>query len=182
MRRWLFAALAALSFGLGATEQSVQPAGSVASSEQSALLGSAGVVVSAIPAPTLVLEMDLRNAAEMRPVKIAKVARKLKRAKQTPPVKSMLSRTERHQMALMVAAKPQLKGKESVLVHLFHDEDAGSGPEDVDLHRFFSRPRVAEIAEPALEEDTENELSDAIKLRLLIARSRAVQAHEKKFS
>jgi hypothetical protein len=182
VRRWLFAAFAVLSFGLYATEQSVQPAGSIASSEQGALMGSTGVVVSAIPAPTLVLEMDLRNAAEMRPVKIAKVARKLKRAKETPPVKSMLSRTERHQMALMVAAKPQLKGKESALVRLFHDEDAGSGPEDVDLHRFFSRPRVAEIAESALDDDSEKELSDAIKLRLLIARSRAVQAHEKKFS
>ena len=176
MRRWLLAAVAAFAFGVHAADQASEPVVSFAVPEQD------GVTVTAIPAPMLVLQMELRNGSDLRPLKSAKAAKKLKQAKLQAPPKSMLSRTERHQMALMVAAKPQTQGSQVVLLHLFDDEDAGSGPEDIDLHRSFSRPRVAEVAELEIEDDADDELSDTIKLRLLIARTRAVQLHEKKFS
>jgi hypothetical protein len=38
------------------------------------------------------------------------------------------------------------------------------------------------LVEQDVEDDADDELSDAIKLRLLIARTRAVRLHEKKFS
>ncbi|MDD2742888.1 MAG: hypothetical protein PHV02_11480 [Rhodocyclaceae bacterium] len=179
VRRWLLAAVAAFTFGVHAADQGSDSFVSFALPEAD------GVVITAIPAPTLVLQMDLRDGAELRPIKRAKSAKKLKQAKLKALAKSlpksMLSRTERHQMALMVAAKPQTSGH-AALLHLFDDGDAGSGPEDIDLHRFFSRPRVVEIAELEVGDNADDELSDAIKLRLLIARTRAVQAHEKKFS
>jgi hypothetical protein len=176
VRRWLLAAVAAFTFGVHAADQASEPVVSFTVPEQD------GVTVTAIPAPMLVLQMELRNGSDLRPLKTAKVVKKLKQVKLETPPKSMLSRTERHQMALMVAAKPQASGGNSVLVNLFHDEDAGSGPEDIDLHRSFSRPRIAELVEQDVEDDADDELSDAIKLRLLIARTRAVRLHEKKFS
>lgn len=180
MRRWLLAAVAAFTFGVHAADQAIEPMVSFTVPEQD------GVTVTAIPAPMLVLQMELRNGSALPPIKSAKSAKKLKQAKLQALAKSlpktMLSRTERHQMALMVAAKPQAQGGQVALLHLFDDEDAGSGPEDTDLHRSFSRPRVAEVAKLEVEDDADDELSDSVKLRLLIARTRAVQLHEKKFS
>lgn len=180
MHRLLLAAVAAFTFGVHAADQVVEPVVSFTTPEQE------GVTVTAIPAPMLVLQMDLRSGeTDLRPLKSAKAAKKLKQAKLLALAKSlpktMLSRTERHQMALMVAAKPQTSGHTS-LFHLFDDGDVGSGPEDVDLHRSFSRPRVVEVAELEVDDDATDDLSDSVKLRLLIARTRAVQLHEKKFS
>lgn len=179
VRRWLLAAVAAFTFGVHAADQVSEAPVSFALPE------AEGVVVTAIPAPMLVLQMDLRDGAELRPIKRAKSAKKLKQAKLKALAKSlpksMLSRTERHQMALMAASTPQNSGH-AALIHLFDDGDAGSGPEDIDLHRFFSRPRVVEVADQEVDDNADDELSEVVKLRLLIARSRAVQLHEKKFS
>ena len=129
------------------------------------------VVVTPIPAPARVTELlkEVNSTSATRP------AKKLKVAKKPVPSKLMLSRTERHQVALMTSAKP--KAGVPVLVDFSDDEDAAPGAEDLDLHRSFSRPKVATIADQDDEDDAPG-LSDTVKVRLLLARMKAVEAHQ----
>lgn len=129
------------------------------------------VVVTPIPAPARVTELlkEVNSTSATRP------AKKLKVAKKPVPSKLMLSRTERHQVALMTAARPQTGAP--VLLDFSDDEDAAPGAEDLDLHRSFSRPRVANVADQDDEDDGLG-LSDTVKLRLLLARTKAVEAHK----
>jgi len=128
------------------------------------------VVVTPIPAPARVTELlkEVNSSSATRP------AKKLKVAKKPVPSKLMLSRTERHQVALMTSARP--KTGVPVLVDFSDDEDAAPGAEDLDLHRSFSRPKVANIADQ--DDDDAAGLSDTVKVRLLLARMRAVEAHK----
>ncbi|WP_265943255.1 hypothetical protein [Dechloromonas sp. A34] len=106
-------------------------------------------------------------------------AKKLKVAKKKSIPKTMLSRTERHQMALLA---PKTKAGEGLL-DVANDEDAGSGIADLDLHRSFSRPKLTEIEGQDNDDvDDDDDLPDTIKLRLYLARMKAVQAHQRKFS
>ena len=75
----------------------------------------------------------------------------------------------------MTAARP--KAGAPVLLDFSDDEDAAPGAEDLDLHRSFSRPRVANVADQDDEDDGLG-LSDTVKLRLLLARMKAVEAHK----
>mgnify|MGYP000161431321 FL=1 len=207
--RWLVVA-ASLAFSalsihaaepLVADDQTVEVAGSVA-------LIDPAVIVTPIPMPALVVELPsgANSAPKLRPVKKVKVEKK----KTLHP--TMLSRTERHQMALL-AARPKT-GELS-----FGDTADGDGDDvpsvaDLTLHRFFHRPKVAtregdetddgaDIPETVKlrlflarmkaveahatraalqDEQPADDLSEAVKLRLFVARARAVAAHEKKFS
>ncbi|MBI2276522.1 MAG: hypothetical protein HYU74_04150 [Dechloromonas sp.] len=106
-------------------------------------------------------------------------AKKLKVAKKKSIPKAMLSRTERHQMALLA---PMAKIGDPSLIDAVNDEDAGSGIADLDLHRSFSRPKLTEAEEQNKDDVDDEDLPDTIKLRLFLARMKAVQAHQKKFS
>jgi len=130
------------------------------------------VTVTPIPMPPPVVEMlkDVNTAPVLKAAKKIKVAKK----KSLPTI--LLSRTERHQMVLL-AARPNNPS----LIDFFNDEDAAPGVADLDLHRSFSRPKLIEVADQD-QEDENPGLSDAVKLRLFLARMKAVQAHEKKFS
>ena len=205
--RWLaIAAIAALSsLGVNAAEPVAVEASAAA--EVVVALAPQEPVVTPIPMPAqvTVLIEDLNTGSKLKP------ARKLKVAKPQTLPKSMLSRTERHQMAILAAAP---KAESGFLRELFDDEDGGSGAEDIDLHRSFSRPQVAK----ALDADADDEalavtpetsirlllarmkavearvlaeaadqmndelLSDAVMRRLHLARTRAVEAHQKKFT
>lgn len=132
------------------------------------------VTVTPIPAPTMATVM----LKEFSPTPQARPAKKLKLAKKKTLPKSMLSRTERHQMALLAATH---KSTGPTLLDFFDDEDAAPSAEELDLHRFFSRPKLAKLVDQD-DEENEQELSDTVKVRLLLARMKAVQAHQNKFS
>lgn len=174
--RWLVVAtslaFAALNINaaepLVADDQSVEAAGSVA-------LIDPAVVVTPIPMPALVVELpsNANSAPKLRPIKRVKVDKK----PTLPP--SMLSRTERQQMALL-AARP--KNGELVLRDTADDEgDDTPSVADLNLHRFFHRPKVANAAGDD-EFGDDADIPDSVKLRLFLARAKAVAAHEKKFS
>lgn len=121
--------------------------------------------------PGAVSPRALNTASQAKPVA------KLKVAKKSKPKKSMLSRTERNQMALLVVKhRPQT----AVSLAFLNDEDVESGADDLDLHRSLSRPKVARTLDQDDEEDIE--VSDHVKVRLFLARMKAVQAHQRKFS
>lgn len=168
--RWLvIAAVAALySWGVNAS-QTEGSEGSAASVASVVLSSEAIVTVTPIPPPASVTEFraDLPRA------------KKLKVAKKKSIPKAMLSRTERHQMALLA---PMAKIGDPSLIDAVNDEDAGSGIADLDLHRSFSRPKLTEAEEQNKDDVDDEDLPDTIKLRLFLARMKAVQAHQKKFS
>ncbi len=171
--RWLvFAAVAAFCSSAVTAMPSDVPEIPVADVAPSAAAADPAVIVTPIPAPARVTEL----LTKVNSPSAARPAKKLKTAKKPVPSKLMLSRTERHQVALMTAAARPLAGS-SVLVDFSDNEDAVPGAEDLDLHRSFSRPRVANIAD----QDDEGEaadLSDTVKVRLLLARMKAVEVHQ----
>lgn len=99
-------------------------------------------------------------------------------AKKSKPKKSMLSRTERNQMALMAV---KLRPTNSLSLAFLNDEDVESGADDLDIHRSLSRPKVARTFDQDDDEE-EIEISDHAKVRLFLARMKAVQAHQSRFS
>jgi hypothetical protein len=121
--------------------------------------------------PGAASSIALNTASQLKPVAKLKVAKKSKHKK------SMLSRTERNQMALLVVKqRPQT----ALSLAFLNDEDVESGADDLDLHRSLSRPKVARTFDQDDEEDIE--VSDHVKVRLFLARMKAVQAHQKRFS
>ena len=128
------------------------------------------VTIAPVPMPGAVIELasyspQRAGLRQSKKVKAAKVAR----------AKSMMSRSAREQMALANIVK---KTSDRELLDVSDDEDDDFGVSDQDLHRSFSQPKVARLPDQTEdEEDTANDLPDHIKLRLLLARSKAVEAH-----
>jgi hypothetical protein len=165
--RWLMvAALTALtSLMVNAAEPVAfeAPAADVA-----AAVADQAVMVTPVPMPVPVTELrvDAARATEVRPT------RQSKSAKTRSIEKSMLSRTERHQVALL-SAKPATGT--SVLRTLVNDGDDEYAAEDLVLHRSFSRPKVVK----ASDQDDDDDLlaiPETVKLRLFLARMKAVEA------
>ncbi len=126
------------------------------------------VTVTPVPMPVRVTELrvDAARAAEVRPT------RQSKATKARSIEKSMLSRTARHQVALL-SAKPATGT--SLLRTLVNDGDDEYAAEDLVLHRSFSRPKVVK----ASDQDDDDDLlaiPETVKLRLFLARMKAVEA------
>lgn len=130
----------------------------------------ADVTITPIPMPAAVTELlpPINPAAKLRAAKKAKQA-----AKEALPA-TLLSRTERHQMALMVAKHK----RNETPVHVAEDEDEGQSHDGEHvLHQFYSRPRL--IKEDK-HDDPEADLiaiSDTARVRLMMARLKALEAH-----
>jgi hypothetical protein len=165
----VIAALAVLSsFSVVASEPVIDEAPVTA--EVVALSSVSSVVVTPVPMPASVIEV----VATAKPVGKLRSTKKSKLTKSGPLPKMMLSRTERHQMALL-APKPK-NGDQAVRKQL-HDQNGETGYDELVLHRSFNRPKlVNEIEDDEGTPDTA-ELSGTIKLRLLMARMKAVEAH-----
>lgn len=86
--------------------------------------------------------------------------------------KSILSRTARSQMALMVVKQPSTTVSSLIL----DDDDADDDSDDLDWHRSYSRPKVAKV--PAQDGEQPPEISEHAKLRLLMARAKAIEVHQ----
>lgn len=170
--RWLvFAAVAVVSsWGLHASE-AVMAERAASEIAIPVMAPEQSVIVTPIPMPAPVVEV-LKTSAELRATKKIRVTKQ-----QAVLPKSILSRTERHQLALMSAQpKPNQKKKISIF-DFFNEDDHEYGIDDLDLHRSFSRPRVLEVADRDDEDADDGELSDSVKLRLFLARTKAVEAH-----
>lgn len=167
--RWLVvAAIAVLSsFGINASE-SVADEATVAE-EAAAPSADAVVTVTPIPMPAPVIEV----LKPVNPTAKLRSAKKLRLAKTKAFPKTLLSRTERHQMALL-ATSPKV-GEQQVRKHLRDENDGETGYDDLVLHRSFSQPKL--VAESDDNDVDVIGLTDTVKLRLLIARMKAVEAH-----
>lgn len=128
------------------------------------------VVVTPIAMPASVIEL----ATTAKPVVKLLSAKRPKLAQKKPLPKLMLSRTERHQMALLA---PKPKNGEPVVRKQLHDPNGDTGYDELVIHRAFSRPKVVGEIEDNEHASDAAELSDRIRLRLFIARMRAVEAH-----
>lgn len=164
MRKCLVAAVLAYSTAGICAAETVSEAPSIVDMSEAAQ----GVAISAIPTPPRAIEvLTLEESDRLRAIKKARLAKKKASTVQ------MLSRTERRQVALLVAAN-QPSGELPGLSYDPHDGYQG-GVDDLDLHRSFSRPRV--VDEPAAEQADADEVPDHIRLRLMLARLKAVEAH-----
>jgi len=170
------AILALSSLGVIASQDAVVTNDTAAELASPAVVTDTVVTVSPIPMPARVTEL----LHEVSATKEIRQAKKLKVAKKKSLPTAMFSRTERHQMALLAASQ---KTEGALVADFFNDEDFESGIDKLDLHRSFSRPKVMELADQDEEcADDGEDLSEAIKLRLFLARMKAVRAHENKFS
>lgn len=164
--RWMLVA-AVLAFSVGG-HCAAETVGDEAKSAIDMTEAGQGVVVSAIPAPAPVIEvLTLED-----PVARARSAKKLRLAKKKPLPSLMLTRVERRQMALLA-----ITGKsDEPQGQIYNPDDSyQGGPDELVLHRSFSRPRV--VDESNDEREDFQELSAQVRLRLLIARLKAVEAH-----
>lgn len=168
--RWLvIAAIAACSsFGVYAAEpvadEATVPVGSTAFSAEAA------VVVTPVPMPASVIEV----LNPSNPAPKLRSARKLNLAKKKPFPNILLTRTERHQLALLTE-KPK---PGDLLRREYQDKENGqSGYGELVLHRFFNRPKLATESENEADNADDSELSETVRLRLFLARMKAVEAH-----
>jgi len=164
----VLAAVAALS---SLSVIAAEPVAEEAPAAVEALAADVAVIVTPIPMPAQVTEL---LDARANPAK-ALADKKVKVADRKPLPKILLSRTERQRIALAKAAAPAKAG-DPPLRKILRDEEGDGGYEDLPLHRSFSRPRVAP-ADAGDDADAVAALSDGVKLRLLLARMKAVEAH-----
>lgn len=128
------------------------------------------VTIAPVPMPDMVIELARYSSkspsvGQAKKVKAAQVVR----------AKTMLSRSAREQMNL---ASTRAKQDDRVVLNVSDDEDADTGFDELDLHRSFSQPKVAKVFDQTDDDDKDlTNLPDHVKLRLLIARSKAVDAH-----
>jgi len=170
VRRWSFFLLAAVAL-LSSGARAFEP---VAEDGVAPVAGlESGVVVSAIPAPAAVTQL-LQPAAGAPKLRASVPVKKAKVAKAQPLPKSLLSRSERQQLALRTSS-----GKVSAVTvrKFFDDEDQSSGLDELVLHRSFARPRVHNETQFGNDDEAAlAELPASVKLRLLVARMKAVEA------
>lgn len=131
------------------------------------------VTIAPVPMPGAVIELasyspQSPSLRQTKKVKAAKVAR----------AKSMMSRSAREQMALASTNTVTKTTSDRELLDVSDDEDDDFGVSDQDLHRSFSQPKVAKAPDQADDDDEAAiDLPEHVKLRLLIARTKAVEAH-----
>lgn len=171
--RWIVvtAVLALVSVGGNASE-SATAENQLA--DVSAQVGAADSGVTVTPISTHSMAVEL--VRELNPGSEKRLVRHVAQKKSLP--KSLLTRTERHQIALLVDAP---KSADPLQRHSVNDEDTDGGEDDLDLQSSFGRPKVVKKMEQN-DDDKDQGLSDAVKLRLFLARMKAIKAHEKKFS
>ncbi len=165
--RWLMAAVLT-----GLTSLLVNAAEPVAveapAADAGAVVAEQAVTVTPVPMPVPVTELRVASArvAEVRPVRQVKAPN----TKSIP--KSLLSRTERHQVALL-SSRP-VAG--AAVVHtLVNDDDDDYDADNLDLHRSFSRPKVVKVGDQDDDKDL-LAIPETVKLRLYLARMKAVEA------
>ncbi len=128
------------------------------------------VTVAPVPKPATVIELasyspKSPSAGQSKRVKAATVAR----------ARSMLSRSTRGQIALASNSAKVVDDRARLAAS--DNEDADTGLDELDLHRSFSQPKVAKIPGQTDDSDDTSDLPEHVKLRLLMARTKAVDAY-----
>lgn len=127
----------------------------------------AGVVVTPVPMHGAVVEMTpLSSKPKLRQSKRSQQAKK----KVFPSL--LLSRSERNRLALLATS---VKPGVSKARQFFDEENNEYGFDELVMHRFFNRPKLA--AEPDLDDEDAQDISDELRLRLFLARMKAVESH-----
>lgn len=167
--RWLTVAVIAAIASLQANAADAPIVSTPVAVESILPNAEAGVVVTPIPMHGAVVEMTpLSPKPKLRPIKRTNLAKK-----QSFP-SLLLSRTERHRLALLTTGdKLGIPGKHK----FFEDENGESGFDELVLHRFFNRPKLASEPDQDQEDESAPEISDEVRLRLFLARMKALEAH-----
>ena len=148
-----------------------EPASDEAPSVVDMSITAQGVTISAIPMPPRDIKvLTLEESDRLRAAKKARFEARL--AKKKAATVLMLSRTERRQVALLVASTHT--GEAQVFTYDPNDNYQG-GLDELDLHRSFNRPKV--VDDSSSDEVDRDDLPGHIKLRLMLARLKAVETH-----
>lgn len=165
-RRFLMALLTFLAVTSAHAEEASLAAISTDSAPVLPAKDGAFAPLAADPLPAMTAELS-QHVAASRPAQIKTI-----KAEKHVAAKSMLSRSAREQIALHASAARI----DDPTRHIASDDDDDDpGLDDLDMHRSFSRPRVA--GEQFDLDDENLDLPAHIQLRLLMARTRAVDAH-----
>lgn len=167
--RWLMVA-AVFAFSaveVGASEQVSDEAASVVDMS----VAAQGVTISAVPMqPRAIKVLTLEESDRLRAAKKARIEARI--AKKKAATVLMLSRTERRQVALLSASTHT--GEPQIFTYDPNDNYQG-GLDELDLHRSFNRPKVVDDA--SNDEADRDEVPGHIRVRLMVARLKAVEAH-----
>ncbi|MCG2577422.1 hypothetical protein LZ012_10500 [Dechloromonas sp. XY25] len=172
MRR-LFAVAVATLFSL--TVQAAEPVSEDTVSFVDATAAHADVTITPIPMPAQVTEL----LAPLNPAAKLSAAKKIKQAKKAAIPATLLSRTERQQLALVKKARiadgNPARGTER---NAEQNDEGHSDYDDLALHQFYSRPRLVKDTDHQDDGDSSAIApSETARVRLLMARLKALEAH-----
>lgn len=171
MRR-LFAVAVATFFSLSV--QASDQASDEAVSFIDAAAPHADVTITPIPMPAQVTEL----LAPLNPAAKLSAARKIKQAKKAAVPATLLSRTERHQLALVKKARSADGNPARSTERNAEQNDEGhSDYDDLALHQFYSRPRLVKDTDQDDGDAAAIAISETARVRLLMARLKALEAH-----
>lgn len=144
--------------------------------------GSPTIVDSLVSLPDVVLSRSLLLDTETtltKPINFNSEIRRAKRQKarkvsRVNKAKALFSRTARFQIALFAAKSwDDFPG----LAILLDGKDADSGADVSDFHVCYSRPKLSKALLP----DEDLDIPESVKLRLFMARMKAVRVHQESF-
>lgn len=118
-------------------------------------------------APVLAETLIQYPSAKPSPQRVKKA-----KAAKLAQAKGLLSRSVREQINL-----GRKQGDDPTSFNLSEDDDDERGLDELDLHRFYNRPKLVDVAEPVNADDDDADLPAHITLRLFMARTKAVEAH-----
>lgn len=131
----------------------------------------ADVTITPIPMPAAVTELlpPINPAAKLRAAKKAKLAAKAAISN------TLLTRTERHQLALLVTSR----NSDGSPAHTAEQDDEGNpADDDLVLQQFYSRPRLVREDEKDHHGSSDAlPVSETARVRLLLARLKALEVH-----
>jgi hypothetical protein len=83
-----------------------------------------------------------------------------------------LSKTKKRQLKLSLQSQQQPQSSNQIV----DNDDGDGGPEELDYHRAYGRPKVCYVDETVTDSD-DTPLSDSVIARLAVARAKAIQKY-----
>lgn len=130
------------------------------------------VTITPIPMPAPVTEL----LAPLNPTAKLNAAKKVRQAKKVTIPATLLSRTERQQLALLTKSKAAA-GDDTPTRSAEQNDDDRADYDDLPLHQFYSRPRLVKDNDRHDGNHGIMPLSETARVRLLLARLKALEAH-----
>ena len=171
MRRLFAVAVATLfSLSVQASDQTSDDAVSFVD----AAATHADVTITPIPMPAQVTEL----LGPLNPAAKLSAAKKVKQAKKAAIPATLLSRTERQQLALVKKARnADGNPARSTERNAEQNDEGHSDYDDLALHQFYSRPRLVKDTDQDDGDTAAIAISETARVRLLMARLKALEAH-----